>query len=141
VQTHYGLYKPGVYTLGSSQKQVFIKRLSIGCMILTMFFVFTKVARDASADKSAAYHAAQDFVADRLLRPATAKFPPRSTYGVTVEYLGRYRYDISGYLESLNSFGNWQRSDYNCVVRYAGSGEWVFEKITFDGSRPIHSSR
>jgi hypothetical protein len=115
----------------SASKQVFLKRLSIACMVLAMFFVLTEAVRDASLDKSTAYLEAQNYVAQRLLRPETVEFPPFSTQGVTVEYLGSHRYRISGYLDSLNSFGNRQRSGYWCVIRYIGTGEWVCEKIAF----------
>lgn len=132
MQTSCSLYKPSFHMPAPSSQEIFIRRLSLGCMILTMFFAFTQVVRDASSDRSAAYIASQDFVAERLLRPQSAKFPPISTQGVEVKYLGGQRYFISGYLESLNSFGNWQRSGYSCTVRYRGAGEWDYEKVTFE---------
>jgi hypothetical protein len=132
VQTNCGLYKPKPYLPAYSFQQLFLKRLAIGCMVLTAFFAVAGVMRDASTDKSTAYHVAQGFVAERLLRPSSAKFPPRSTYEVTVKYLGRQRYYVAGYLDSLNTFSNWQRSGYTCVIRYIGAGEWTCEKITFE---------
>ncbi|MBN2318422.1 MAG: hypothetical protein JXR49_05065 [Acidobacteria bacterium] len=101
-------------------------------MVLTAFFVLADIIRDASVDKSTAYLSAQDFVAERLLRPSSAKFPDRSTHGVMVKYLGRHRYYVTGFLDSLNTFGNWQRSNYKCTIRYIGAGDWACEKITFE---------
>lgn len=101
-------------------------------MVLTVFFVLADKIRDASVDKSMAYLEAQDFISERLLRPSTVKYPPMSTYEVTVKYLGRQRYFVAGYLDSLNTFGNSQRSNYSCIIRYIGAGEWVCERIAFE---------
>jgi hypothetical protein len=132
MQTICSLFKPKLIISVSPLQQLLLKRLCIGCMILTAFIAFAVSIRDTSLDKSTAYLQAQHFVAGRLLRPSTAQFPPRSTNGVTVEYLGRHRYSITGHLHSLNTLGNLQKSDYMSVVRYIGAGEWVCEKLVFE---------
>ena len=126
------LFRPKIFIPVSPLQQLFLKRFFIGCTILTAFFVFALLIRDASLDKSTAYTEVQDFVAERLIRPTTVKFPPKSAQGVSVEYLGRYRYSVSGYVHSLNTFGNLQKSSYKSVIRYIGDGEWVCEKIAFE---------
>jgi len=126
------LFNPKQFLPVSRSQQLLLKWFFIGCLILTAFFVFALLIRDASLNKSTAYTEVQDFVAERLIRPTSAKFPERSAQGVIVEYLGRHRYSVSGYVHSLNTFGNLQRSGYKCIIRYIGAGEWVCENITFD---------
>ena len=87
----YSLYRQRLYIPVTSSPQLFLKRLCIGCMVLTVFVIFADVIRDSSVDKSTAYQVAQDFVTERLLNPSSAEFPPRSNYEVTVKYLGRHR--------------------------------------------------
>ena len=128
----YSLYRQRLFIPVPSSPQLLLKRLCIGCVVLTAFFVFAEVMQEAALDKSTAYQAAQGYVAERLISPSSAKFPPESTHGVTVKYLGKHRYYVTGYLDSLNTFRNFQRSGYKCVVRYIGAGEWVCEKIAFE---------
>ncbi len=127
-----GLFKPGpTLSLSRAQKR-FLVKFCAGCLLLIAFILLAGRIRDAQSDKSKAYLVAQDFVSERLVRPLSAEFPPRSAGGIEVEYLGDHRYLISGYLHSLNTFGNLQQSNYMCIIRYAGAGEWVDEKVTFE---------
>ena len=86
---------------------------------------------DSRRDKSTAYAIAKNYVAQKMISPSTADFPPMSDEEVLIDYIGDNRYSISGYLFSRNSFGNERRSDYTCVVREVGSGEWTYENIFF----------
>jgi hypothetical protein len=107
-------------------------KLCIGCLILIgLVFAVDKI-RDSYHDKSTAYIMAKEFVSKRLVAPFSVKFPLKSEDGIEVKYLGGDRYIVSGYLDSKNTFGHEQRSGYQCIVRYAGSGEWTCEKIIFE---------
>ncbi len=132
MQTISSLFKSKLDIPVSPAQRLFLKWFCIGCLLLMVFFVVANTIRDASQDKSKAYLVAQDFVSERLIRPSTAKFPLRSQNGVLVEYLGRHRYSISGYLDAVNTFGNSQRSSYKCIIRYTGTGEWICEAVSFE---------
>jgi hypothetical protein len=131
IHISHSFFRPGfVISLSPSQK-LFLKKLCAGYLLLIGLFFLVDKIWDSHLDKSTAYLAAQDFVSEHLVKPSSAKFPPWSTSGIEVEYLGGHRYLVSGYLDSLNTFGNVQRSGYMCIIRYVGSGEWVDEKVTF----------
>jgi len=132
MEISYSFFKPGFAVSLSSSQKLFLKKFCAGYLLLIGFIILVDKIWDSHLDKSMAYLAAQDFVSDHLVRPPSAEFPPWSTSGIEVEYLGRHRYLVSGYLDSLNTFGNIQRSSYTCIIRYVGAGEWVDEKITFE---------
>jgi hypothetical protein len=132
IQISHSLFKPGfIISLSPPQKRFLIK-FCAGCLLLIGFIFVGERIWDSRLDRSMAYLAAQDFVSKHLVSPSSAEFPPRSTSGIEVEYLGGHRYLVSGYLDSLNTFGYFQRSRYTCIIRYVGAGEWVDEKITFE---------
>jgi hypothetical protein len=115
-----------------AKSRIFERYIIVGCLVLIMFlFIINKFA-DSYHDKSTAYIKAQGFVANRLVSPFSAKFPPRSEDGVTVIHLGKNRYSVSGYLDSQNTFGHEVRTHYYCVVRYMGTDEWVCEEISME---------
>ncbi len=112
------------------QKLLLARVYAIYALIIGVLYM-GNAALDVHRGKSAAYAVAQDFVARKLVSPSSAVFPPSSEDAVTVAYLGGNRYRVDGYLYSKNTFGNPQRSDYWCVVRNTGSGEWTYENILF----------
>jgi hypothetical protein len=116
----------------SPPQQLFLKWFCVVLLFLVISILLIDSIRDSYSDKSTAYSVAQDFVSEHLVRPSSAQFPPKSTSGVMVKYLGKNRYLVSGYLDSLNTFGSSQRSCYTCIIRYIGAGEWVDEKISFE---------
>ena len=115
----------------SPPQQLFLKWFCIACLLFIVSLLLIDNMRDSYSDKAAAYVVAQNFVSEHLVRPSSAQFPPKSASGIEVKYLGENRYLISGYLDSLNTFGNSQRSNYTCVVRYIGAGEWADERVSF----------
>jgi hypothetical protein len=132
IQISHSLFKSGFIIPLSPPQKLFLKKFCAGCLLLIALMLLVDRIWDSRMDKSMAYLAAQEFVSERLVRPSSAEFPPRSISGIEVEYLGRHRYLVSGYLDSLNTFGNIQRSSYTCIIRYVGAGEWVDEKIAFE---------
>lgn len=116
----------------SPPQKLFLKWFCAVFLFLVISLLLIDGIRDSYSDKSTAYLAAQDFVSERLVRPSSVQFPPQSGSGIMVKYLGKNRYFVSGYLDSLNTFGNSQRSSYTCIIRYIGAGEWVDEKISFE---------
>ena len=63
----------------------------------------------------------KEFVKDRLVAPATAKFPPCVSYEedrVNAEYRGDCKYHIKGYVDAQNSFGAMIRHEYFCEIQY-----------------------
>ena len=115
----------------SPPQRLFLKWFCIACLLFIISLLLIDSVRDSHSDEAEAYSVAQDFVSERLVRPSSAQFPPKSASGIEVKYLGENRYLISGYLDSLNTFGNSQRSNYTCVVRYIGAGEWADERVSF----------
>ena len=116
----------------SPPQKLFLKWFCVVCLFLVISLLLIDGIQDSYSDKSKAYLIAQDFVSEHLVRPSSAQFPPKSTSGIMVKYLGKNRYLVSGYLDSLNTFGNSQRSSFTCIIRYIGAGEWVDEKVSFD---------
>ena len=116
----------------SRPQKLFLKWFCVACIFLVITLLLIDGIRDSYSDKSTAYLAAQDFVSKHLVRPSSARFPAKSTSGIMVKYLGENRYLVSGYLDSLNTFGNSRRSSYTCIIRYTGAGEWVDEKVSFE---------
>ncbi len=86
---------------------------------------------DENRNKTTAYLIAQNFVSDKLISPESAEFPQKSDDEVYIEHLGENRYRILGYVYSKNTFGNERRSDYTCIVRNIGSGQWDIENLSF----------
>jgi len=114
----------------SKQKLVLVRVYLVYALIIGAMYAGDTML-DTHRNKSTAYAIAKNYVAQKLISPSTAHFPPISDSGVLIDYLGDNRYCISGYLVSRNSFGNENRSDYTCVVREVGSGEWTYENIFF----------
>jgi hypothetical protein len=134
IEISYSFFKPVFAVSLSPSQRLFLKKCCTGYLLLISLIFLADKIWDSHLDKSMAYLEAQDFVSEHLVRPYSAEFPPRSASGIEVEYLGGHRYLVSGYLDSLNTFGNIQRSSYTAIIRYVGAGEWVDEKITFEQS-------
>jgi len=115
----------------SKQKWILLRVYVVFALIIGVMYA-SDTMMDARRDKSTAYAIAKNFVSQRLVAPETVHFPPKSDERVFVDYLGANRYSISGYLYSRNTFGNEKRSDYTCVIRDVGSGEWTYENIFFE---------
>lgn len=61
----------------------------------------------------------EEFVKDRLKAPATAEFSNQRA-----ESIGDQRWDVTGTVDSENSFGALIRSNYRCDIRYVGDDKW-----------------
>ena len=114
----------------SKQKLILVRVYLVYALIIGAMYTGDTML-DTHRNKSTAYAIAKNYVAQKLISPSTAHFPPISDSDVLIDYLGDNRYCISGYLFSRNSFGNENRSDFTCVVREVGSGEWTYENIFF----------
>jgi len=114
----------------SKQKFILVRVYLVYALIIGAMYAGDTMLH-ASRDKSTAYAIAKSYVAQKLVAPSSAHFPPISDAEVLIDYLGDNRYSISGYLFSKNTFGNEDRSDYICVVREVGSGDWTYENIFF----------
>lgn len=114
----------------SKQKFILVRVYLVYALIIGAMYAGDSML-DTHRDKSTAYAIAKNYVAEKLISPSTAHFPPMSDEDVYIDYLGDHRFSISGYLVSRNSFGNENRSDYTCVVREVGAGEWTYENIFF----------
>ena len=71
----------------------------------------------------------QQFVADTLKAPATARFEPTDTVMAAINPDKKYRHlsfvwDTMGYVDSQNSFGALIRSKYICTVQRTGPDDW-----------------
>jgi hypothetical protein len=89
---------------------------------------------DTPTDTDARF-ACRQFVEDRLKAPATADFTDE-----TVTSLGGERFEVTGSVESQNSFGTTMRSDYECDLRYNGDERWTLTVCS--GSRaPVELMR
>ena len=109
-----------------------IVQLFIGYFAVLGLLYGIDTVREANQNKETAYIVAQGFISQKLIRPASARFPSIDDDGVRITSLGKNHYSISGYLLSKNTFGSELRSEYSCTIRYVGSGEWVYEKILFE---------
>ncbi len=80
-----------------------------------------------SPDKIEVMTFAQALVEKQLKAPSTAKHPwGSSNYQITD--LGDYRYRVSSYVDSQNSFGAMLRTNYTVVIRQSGD-KWILENI------------
>lgn len=70
-------------------------------------------------DDIAAEVMCEEFVKDRLKAPATAEFSDQHA-----ESIGEQRWDVTGSVDSENSFGALIRSSYRCDIRYLGDDQW-----------------
>ena len=119
------------FIISHKQKLLVLKVYALYILLIGILYAGDSFI-DVYRGKSNAYSMAQDFVSQKLVAPSTAKFPLRSDDNVLIEYLGKKRYRISGYLVSKNTFGNEQKSDYVCTVKYLEPGKWVCETIKFE---------
>jgi hypothetical protein len=132
VKFRFGIWKPGPeFVTSAKHKLALIKIYLVYVLIIGALYLGDSYL-DVSREKTTAYLVAQNFVSQKLVAPESAHFPPKSDDEVYIEQLGKNRYIISGYLYSKNTFGNEKRSDYRCIVRNVGSGEWAPENIIFD---------
>ncbi|WP_061342301.1 hypothetical protein [Clostridium botulinum] len=67
------------------------------------------------------YKATTGLVEQKLTSPSTAKFQEFDEK--LVQDLGGDKYEVSGYVDSENSFGAKIRWDWHCTVRIEGEGE------------------
>lgn len=80
-----------------------------------------------------AYVMMQEFVKDRLVSPASAKFPYglRNNQDVTVKKNGD-EYTIFGYVDSQNRFGAMLRTYYSGVIRQIDDKNWRLAALDFE---------
>lgn len=78
----------------------------------------------ACNDADAAYLAAQELVAERLVSPATASFPVAGEKGAHVDKSDGCRYLISSYVDSQNLFGAVVRSKFDAIMVLSPDGAW-----------------
>jgi len=86
---------------------------------------------DSRASKGMAWAMAQRFIKDRLVSPGSADFGGwlEQTTDECVTDLGSGRYRVKGWVDSQNSFGAMLRSNFVCIVAYAGDNKWNLESI------------
>jgi len=108
----------------------------IGISVFLMFLISLLPESEEDAgpqeyevDKTLACIIAQDFVKQRLKSPKSAEFPP--CRDISIDYLGNKTYEVSGYVDSQNSFGALLRTDY--YVRLTDLGEtWKAEEVIIE---------
>ena len=71
----------------------------------------------------------EDFVKNRLVAPATAKFPSLQDVTVIVVSDTQNIYKVSGYVDSQNRMGALVRTHYTCVVKYIGNNKWQLQDL------------
>jgi len=78
-----------------------------------------------------AYIMMQGFVKERLVSPASAKFPRMNNYDVKIQK-DEHIYFIQGYVDSQNSFGAMLRTYYSGAVIQEDEKYWSLFKLDFD---------
>ncbi|MEJ2108370.1 MAG: hypothetical protein P8Z37_00355 [Acidobacteriota bacterium] len=126
------LRKPDSEFVASARQKLALVKVYLVYVLIIGALYAGDTYLDVYREKTTAYMVAQNFVSQKLVAPSTAHFPPKSDDEVYIEHLGKNRYIVSGYLYSKNTFGNEKRSDYRCIVRNVGSGEWTPENIIFE---------
>jgi len=94
----------------------------------------------ACNDADAAYLAAQELVAERLVSPATASFPMAGEKGAHVDKSDGCRYLISSYVDSQNLFGAMVRSKFDAIMVLSPKGSWEpdgFNLSEFQGNGAV----
>lgn len=81
-------------------------------------------------DLIGAYLMIQDFVEDRLISPASAKFPWDARKHVTP--LGNRRYRVHAYVDSQNGFGAMIRTHFTGEIEQLGPDRWKLHELTLD---------
>ena len=76
--------------------------------------------------RKSAYRAAQHAISQRLLAPASAKFPPFEEPTITG---GKGRFRIKGVVDSQNAFGAMLRSDFDLFLEFDGVDAWKVRVI------------
>lgn len=95
--------------------------------------IHTLTPRDGGQDEGdavGAYVICKDFVRDRLRAPRGARFPSVSRAGV--DELGGNSWKVRAWVDAENAFGPEVRAKWECVVVYAGDGEWRLERLDIE---------
>lgn len=87
---------------------------------------------DDGGGRSMAYIMCQEFVEERLVAPATAKFPKQSDIETFTVKDKKDAYQIRGYVDSQNRMGALLRMHYVCEVSYVGNDKWHLDYLQFD---------
>lgn len=69
----------------------------------------------------------EEFVKDQLKAPATAEFSHQQH-----RETGEQRWDVTGTVDSENSFGALIRGSYRCDIRYLGKDQWRAKHVEVD---------
>ncbi|MFT3871063.1 MAG: hypothetical protein QM714_00220 [Nocardioides sp.] len=89
-------------------------------------FAWASVAGDDGDASGYAKVACRDWVKDRLKSPSSAKFSDE-----VVEPNGETRYEVTGSVDSENSFGAMIRNRYRCLVEHDGEASTLIDlKVT-----------
>jgi hypothetical protein len=94
---------------------------SLLTVIIFIFFAFGSGDNESSSsssenNKMLAYNYAEDFIAQRLKSPSTAKFPGIFEKNKHISDLGGGKYRINSWVDSQNGFGAMIRSKWSCKI-------------------------
>lgn len=82
---------------------------------------------DASVGRDMAAIMSEGFIKDRLLAPASARFPRASAASVTKT--GDCSYSVISYVDAQNGFGALIRQVYSITMTYVGNNTWRASNI------------
>ena len=80
-------------------------------------------------DKYGAYVVCQKFVKERLVAPATAKFPAAGDMDIGEVDPAAKAWQVVGYVDSENKLGAMLRLDFVCEVTYQGNDKWNLQRL------------
>jgi len=107
------------------KKNKFVKAVLLCLSIILCSGIFIGCSESeedkARGKKFDVYKATTGLVEQKLKAPSTAKFQEFDEK--LVQDLGGDKYEVSGYVDSENSFGAKIRWDWHCTVRIEGEGE------------------
>lgn len=92
---------------------------------------------DIKPDSVAADVMCHDFVKDKLKSPGTAKFAGATEYKYkTLSTKKQYKWRITAWVDSQNSFGGVVRNPYVCTVSTKDNGKnWHLDDLRFSNPR------